>query len=318
MSLNQNLRILRKSHGLSQEDFADKLDVSRQAVSKWESGEAYPETEKIIAICDLFNCNMDNLVRGEIQTENHPQENPLAPENYDKIMTRAVRGETLSLAIILLGISLALTIGSLLQNQNESDIVGSIIIIISIILAIPILTLSKTKVQNFREHNPVLDKIYPDEISAQQKVKYTKLFSFGIATILLGVIALMLLLVNNTLSENLSVAVLMYFITIGESLLFYASKMSAKYNLEKIQQPKYARISRQSPISPKNQWYSFHRRYNHFRTLGCSRRFLGQKLGHLSNCVISVRGCKYNLGAYQTFKINTGITLTYSKYILLL
>ena len=233
MSLNQNLRILRKSHGLSQEDFADKLDVSRQAVSKWESGEAYPETEKIIAICDLFNCNMDDLVRGEMQTENHPQENPLAPENYDKIMTSAVRDETLGLAIILLGISLALTSGSLLQNQNESDIIGSIIIIISIILAIPILTISKTKVQNFREHNPVLNKIYPDEISAQQKVKYTKLFSFGIATILLGVIALMLLLVNDILSENLSVAVLMYFITIGESLLFYASKMSAKYNLEK-------------------------------------------------------------------------------------
>ena len=233
MSLNQNLRILRKSHGLSQEDFADKLDVSRQAVSKWESGEAYPETEKIIAICDLFNCNMDDLVRGEMQTENHPQENPLAPENYDKIMTSAVRDETLGLAIILLGISLALTSGSLLQNQNESDIIGSIIIIISIILAIPILTISKTKVQNFREHNPVLNKIYPDEISAQQKVKYTKLFSFGIATILLGVIALMLLLVNDILSANLSVAVLMYFITIGESLLFYASKMSAKYNLEK-------------------------------------------------------------------------------------
>ena len=172
MSLNQNLRILRKSHGLSQEDFADKLDVSRQAVSKWESGEAYPETEKIIAICNLFNCNMDNLVRGKMQTENHPQENPLASENYDKIMTKATRGETLGLAIILLGISLALTIGDLLQNQDESNIASSIIIIVSIIIAIPILTLSKTKAQNFREHNPVLDKIYRNESSTQQKIKY--------------------------------------------------------------------------------------------------------------------------------------------------
>ena len=55
MNLSENLQNLRKAKGMSQEELAEKLDVSRQAVSKWETGETSPETEKIIMICDLFD-----------------------------------------------------------------------------------------------------------------------------------------------------------------------------------------------------------------------------------------------------------------------
>jgi len=66
MSLSKNLEYLRKSKKMSQEDLAFKLGVSRQAVSKWESGAAYPETEKIIAICKLFDCSLDELMKDDI------------------------------------------------------------------------------------------------------------------------------------------------------------------------------------------------------------------------------------------------------------
>ena len=52
---------------MSQEDLAFKLGVSRQAVSKWESGAAYPETEKIVAICKLFDCSLDELLKDDIE-----------------------------------------------------------------------------------------------------------------------------------------------------------------------------------------------------------------------------------------------------------
>ena len=51
MNLSENLQNLRKAKGMSQEELAEKLDVSRQAVSKWETGETSPETETIIMIC---------------------------------------------------------------------------------------------------------------------------------------------------------------------------------------------------------------------------------------------------------------------------
>ena len=57
-----NLKKIRKENNLSQEQLADELGVSRQAVSKWESGIAYPEMNKIIALCDKFNLNMDDLL----------------------------------------------------------------------------------------------------------------------------------------------------------------------------------------------------------------------------------------------------------------
>ena len=69
MFFGENLQILRKRDNLSQEDLADKLQVSRQAVSKWESGTGFPETEKIIAICEVFKCSMDELVKGKISLD---------------------------------------------------------------------------------------------------------------------------------------------------------------------------------------------------------------------------------------------------------
>ena len=54
---------LRKKHNLSQEDLADKLGVSRQAVTKYESGKCYPDVEKLIAISNLFNVSLDDLLK---------------------------------------------------------------------------------------------------------------------------------------------------------------------------------------------------------------------------------------------------------------
>lgn len=66
MKFGDKLIILRKGKGLSQEDLAEKLGVSRQSVSKWESNTTYPETDKIVQICNLFDCSMDDLINDKI------------------------------------------------------------------------------------------------------------------------------------------------------------------------------------------------------------------------------------------------------------
>ncbi len=66
MSIRKNLEYLRKQKKLSQEELAYKLGVSRQAVSKWESGAAFPETEKMMSICKIFDCSLDDLMNGDI------------------------------------------------------------------------------------------------------------------------------------------------------------------------------------------------------------------------------------------------------------
>lgn len=66
MKFGDKLLELRKKNGLSQEELAEKLGVSRQSVSKWESNNAYPETDKIVQICNLFDCSMDDLINDNI------------------------------------------------------------------------------------------------------------------------------------------------------------------------------------------------------------------------------------------------------------
>ncbi len=67
MSFGKNLQYLRRlNRNMTQEAIAEKLDVSRQTVSKWESDECKPEIEKAIALCSLFNCTLDNLFREEL------------------------------------------------------------------------------------------------------------------------------------------------------------------------------------------------------------------------------------------------------------
>ena len=65
MKLEENLVRLRKEHGLSQRDLAEKLNVSRQAVSRWEQGTAMPSADNLISLSQLYGITLDTLVHGE-------------------------------------------------------------------------------------------------------------------------------------------------------------------------------------------------------------------------------------------------------------
>lgn len=62
MTLDKKLSRLRKKEGLSQAEVAERLDLSRQAVSRWESGEAKPSTDNFQALCKLYHVSMDYLL----------------------------------------------------------------------------------------------------------------------------------------------------------------------------------------------------------------------------------------------------------------
>ena len=66
MSFGTRLQALRHRHGITQEAFAQQLNVSRQAVSKWESSRGYPEMEKILYICKHYGVTMDELFADEV------------------------------------------------------------------------------------------------------------------------------------------------------------------------------------------------------------------------------------------------------------
>ena len=66
MSFSENLQVIRKNNQLTQEELAELLGVSRQAVSKWELGEGYPEVEKLLILSKKLNVSLDSLMTGSI------------------------------------------------------------------------------------------------------------------------------------------------------------------------------------------------------------------------------------------------------------
>lgn len=85
MAFSENLQYLRRKNKITQEQLADELGVTRQSVSKWETGEAYPETEKLIIICDKFDVSLDALIRGDLALGN--DEVNLSNEDINEVTT---------------------------------------------------------------------------------------------------------------------------------------------------------------------------------------------------------------------------------------
>lgn len=71
--LSEKLYTLRKKSGLSQEQLAQQLNVSRQAISKWESGSSMPESEKLLAISEYFHVTLDSLLKEETDGSQAPE-----------------------------------------------------------------------------------------------------------------------------------------------------------------------------------------------------------------------------------------------------
>lgn len=77
MTLGEKLAKARKEKNITQEQLADALGVSRQAISKWESDVAYPETDKLIRMSELFDCSLDYLLKEKITEKD---DDPKAPD----------------------------------------------------------------------------------------------------------------------------------------------------------------------------------------------------------------------------------------------
>lgn len=102
MKFGENLRNLRKTKKLSQERLAEKVGVSRQSVSKWECGEAYPEMDNILILCNIFHCKINELVHEDLtDIDSLDEEVKMGIVKFKKEKQKQMKG--LSKGIYILG-----------------------------------------------------------------------------------------------------------------------------------------------------------------------------------------------------------------------
>lgn len=99
MEFHERLYEIRKNAGMTQSELAEKLDVSRQAISRWEMGTAKPEFENLIAISNIFDVSIDYLLKGsetvhdvtaQRDEEPEPAEDPNTTNTAEKLWLAAI------------------------------------------------------------------------------------------------------------------------------------------------------------------------------------------------------------------------------------
>jgi len=249
MSFGTNLQYLRKKKGITQESLAETLDVSRQTVSKWESDGAFPETDKIIALCNLFSCNMDELIRGDMQRE--CTESDL---EYDKHMNRFALAISSGVGLILLGLTLML----LLEALNMVEAIGTMVFLFFVAIAVMLFVASGIGHGNFVKNNPVIGRIYNDKTVRAFDRKFVYFIAVPVACIIIGVIWMIgaeALPVPAGFEgerwESLIAAPFMLILTCSVSCIVWAGMQKAKYNVDEYNRSAAGGSGREESVSGK-------------------------------------------------------------------
>ncbi|MBE6992794.1 MAG: helix-turn-helix transcriptional regulator [Ruminococcaceae bacterium] len=232
MTFADNLQRIRKNAGFTQEELAERMEVSRQAVSKWESGQTFPELDKLIRMAEMFNCSLDELVRGEdsaAAVSKISAEEEAAFAGYCGVKMKLARSITLGVFLILLGVTL-IVLSDL--GTETTQIMATALLLLLIAAAVALFIVSGLAADNFKKKNPCITDLFP----AEEKSGFDKHFAFGIAggvaMILIGIVILIFLDTVFFVAEAVSACGMLVCINIGVCMIVYVAMIKDMYNVE--------------------------------------------------------------------------------------
>ena len=131
MKINEKIYSLRKKNNLSQEELADKLNVTRQTISKWELGESVPDLDKVVPLCNLFGITPDELLMDKKKNSSVVEE-----DKPDKIKALLI-----SISVFLYFLSIvSIIISEEYLHLNEGVMISIFFIIIGIATSLIVFT----------------------------------------------------------------------------------------------------------------------------------------------------------------------------------
>lgn len=230
MAFSDNLQFIRAQAGVTQEQLAEQLDVSRQSVSKWESGASFPEMDTLLRICDLYSVNMDTLLRGSVEESRVSD-----TARYDDFMNRFSLRMALSISAIIAGVALMI----LLRSFNPSDsftMLAAALFMLIVTVSVVVIVASGIQYDNFRKKNPVIQDFYTEEEKDTFHQKFVWYIAGGVGAILFGVVLLIgvfAFLPEKEPYESISAAVFMLLIAGAVFSFVYGGMQEDKYKIWK-------------------------------------------------------------------------------------
>lgn len=243
MSLSNNLRALRKQKGYSQEQLAEQLNVSRQAVSKWESNNGYPEMDSLIILSELFDCSVDALLKSDLT--NH---NPTNKQIYEKHCNLMARAYTFGIISILLGACAYLFTEIYFPENTKSEFIPQIIFLFFALIGVICLVYFGMMDSHFQERELEFTDFYSENERFEFNQKYSLSITVGVGLILFGVVVQVL--VNNMYNEDLANGLFMILVTVAVGIFVYFGTLKSKY--DRVNQKK---IVKEEKYKQAIMWY---------------------------------------------------------------
>ncbi|MDO5540125.1 MAG: helix-turn-helix domain-containing protein [Eubacteriales bacterium] len=215
MILGDKITALRKQNGWSQEELAQKLEISRQSVSKWESGASIPDLDRIVKLSGLFGVSTDYLLKDEIEEIAYTETDELPEEfkirevslqeanDFMDITKQTAKQISAAVAACILSPVCLILLGGVSEykkiiSEDMAGGTGVAVLLVILAAAVSVLIINGMKLSKYEylEKEPVLLQYGVKGIVEKRKEEHEKTFRTGIACgtalCILGVVPLML------------------------------------------------------------------------------------------------------------------------------
>lgn len=233
----ENLPILRRRAGFTQESLAEALGVSRQAVSKWESGAALPEAATLLTLAELLDCSLDDLMLREVS--DGPEKRPIPvpqPESleedglllaYDQHMNRFALLIASGVLLVLVGLGQMMAFFSFFENA-----VGVGIFLLCVAAAVFLFVWGGITHDSFLKSFPG----FPDDARPQPDERFTRMFQFGLPlaiALIVGSVALFVVVASFFDSKRfvlLALALFFFLLGLAVGAIVYLGILKGRYS----------------------------------------------------------------------------------------
>lgn len=226
MAFSDNLQFLRTRQGQTQEQLAEALEVSRQSVSKWESGQSYPEMDTILRLCDLYRVDLDTLMRGSV-------EDSLVEDTaqYDQFMNGFSKRMAFAIGGIIAGVGLC----GLLEARGVSQYLIGAFLLLVVAVCVVVIVASSLQNENFRKAYPTIADFYTEQEKQVFRQKFVWFIAGGVGAILFDV-ALLLLFFSKFPEEepfeSYAISVFLLIVAGAVTAFVYAGIQEEKYKID--------------------------------------------------------------------------------------
>ncbi|MDO4443253.1 MAG: helix-turn-helix transcriptional regulator [Slackia sp.] len=240
MSFRDNLQHLRATRNMTQEQLAMLLGVSRQSVTKWEAEKSYPEMDKLLKMCTLFECSLDDLVQGDLTArpmassvaEGAVPDGPAADVcGYDEHMRDFAMKIPTGIAFIVLGLAWTVFAGEGLTGVfQEGAVIAVAGLFAGIFASLALFIPAGMEHASFVRAHPYIDDFYTAEQKARAGRHCARSIIAGIGIVFAAVVVIMA--TESQRYAHVGTAIAMALIAAAVWLIVYASMMYTRTNVD--------------------------------------------------------------------------------------